>query len=163
MKHPRLGETSGFTLIELVVVIVVLGILAAVAIPKLFSVTTEAEEAAVANMVGNLESAMSVYASKQFMDGQSMVVHNPFDDLSNTPSSYVGLNDPVNPTNTPNGKWSWRTTGGYIMYNPTAAISGGWQTGGERFIIYQVQAVVDGTDTVGLRLTTTGTYDYTWN
>jgi prepilin-type N-terminal cleavage/methylation domain-containing protein len=152
---------SGFTLIELVVIIVVLGILAAIAIPKLFSVSEEAEKAAVANMVSSLESALSAYTAKQFVNGQSIVVHNPFDDLSNTPTNYKGTNDPVNITNTPNGYWSWRTTGNWIMYNPKAKITGGWNNG-EPFIIYRVEAVVDGTDTVGLRLNTTAAYTYTW-
>jgi len=162
MPFSRKQSSGGFTLIELVVIIIILGILAAVAIPKLFSVTQEAEQAAVANMISSLESAMSMYAAKQYLDGQSIAVHNPFDDLSNIPSNYNGVNDPVNPTNTPNGSWSWRTSGNWIMYNPRAEITGGWQTGGERFIIYQVQPVVDGADTVGLKLTTTPAYTYSW-
>lgn len=161
MMRIRRNSRSGFTLIELVVVIVVLGILAAIAIPKLFSVTEEAEKAAVANMVSSLESALSAYTAKQFVNGQSITIHNPFDDLSNIPTNYKGVNDPVNTTNTPNGTWSWRATGNWIMYNPKSKITGGWNNG-EQFIIYQVQAVVDGTDTVGLRLTTTPSYTYTW-
>lgn len=155
-------KSQGFTLIELVVIIVVLAILAAVAIPKLFDVTEEAEQASVAAMVGSLESALSIYCAKQFVNSNSITPHNPFDDLSNIPSNYVGVNDPVSPANTPNGKWTWRPSGGWIMYNPKSSITGGWTTGGERFIIYQVQAVVEGADTVGLRLTTTPTYTYAW-
>ncbi len=151
----------GFTLIELVVVIVVLGILAAVAIPKLFSVTEEAERAAVSNMVGSLESALATYTAKQFVKSQPIAVHNPFDDLSNTPSNYKGINDPVTTVNTPDGAWSWRATGNWIMYNPKAPITGGWLNG-DRFIIYQVQPVLDGVDTVGLKLTTTDSYTYSW-
>jgi type II secretory pathway pseudopilin PulG len=157
-----INRSGGFTLIELVVIIVVLGILAAVAIPKLFDVTAEAEEAAVGAMVSSLESALSIYVAKQYVDGGPIEAHNPFDDLSNIPSNYVGENDPVSPANTPNGKWTFRQTGSWIMYNPKARISGGWLNGGERFIIYQVQPVVDGSDTVGLRLTTTDAYKYQW-
>jgi prepilin-type N-terminal cleavage/methylation domain-containing protein len=152
----------GFTLIELVVIIVVLGILAAVVIPELFSVTEEAEKASVASMVSNIESALSIYVARQFVNGQPIAVHNPFDDLANIPSNYLGTQDPVTPANTPNGKWSWRSTGNWIIYNPNSQISGGWLNSGERFIIYQVQAVVDGSDTVGLRLTTTPLYAYKW-
>jgi type II secretory pathway pseudopilin PulG len=162
MRFKSPVSISGFTLVELVVIIVVLGILAAIAIPKLFSVTEEAEKAAVNSMVGSLESALGNYTAKQFVQGGSIAVHNPFDELSNTPSNYKGSNDPVTIANTPNGNWSWRPTGNWIMYNPKANITGGWLNGGERFIIYQVQVVTDGTDTVGVKLTTTPAYTYTW-
>ncbi|MFH2037471.1 MAG: prepilin-type N-terminal cleavage/methylation domain-containing protein [Candidatus Zixiibacteriota bacterium] len=158
----RKNVCSGFTLIELVIVIVVLGILAAIAIPKLFSVTEEAEYAAVDNMVSSLESTLSMYTAKQYLNAQPIAVHNPFDDLSNTPANYEGVNDPVTVVNTPDGKWSWRPNGNWIMYNPKAAINGGWVNGGERFIIYQVQPVLDGTDTVGLKLDPTAAYSWSW-
>jgi len=158
----RLMDKRGFTLIELVVIIVVLAILAAVAIPKLFKVTEEAEKASVANMVSSLESAMSIYVAKQFVDGQSITIQNPFDLLSNIPSNYEGVNDPVTIANTPDGNWSWRPTGSWIMYNPKSSITGGWLNGGQRFIIYRVEVVTDGADTVGLKLDTTPTYAYTW-
>lgn len=153
---------GGFTLIELVIIIIVLGILSAVAIPKLFNVTQAAEQASVDNMIGSLDGALSLYVAKQYIDGQTIAVHNPFDDLSNIPLNYVGPNDPVTAANTPDGKWTYRASGNWIMYNPKATITGGWTTGGERFIIYKVEQVLDGTDIVGLRLNTTGSYTYSW-
>ncbi|MFH1356142.1 MAG: prepilin-type N-terminal cleavage/methylation domain-containing protein, partial [bacterium] len=44
---------KGFTLIELILVIAILGILAVSAMPKIFSLTTEANTAAAAGVAAN--------------------------------------------------------------------------------------------------------------
>lgn len=59
-----LKNESGFTMIELVVVIVILGILAAFAVPQFANLRTEARVAAVNGMAGGIRSAVAVAKAK---------------------------------------------------------------------------------------------------
>ena len=65
------SKQQGFTLVELVVVIVVLGILAAVAIPRYVSYTTEARAAALNGLAGALRSSAALVQSRYVATGQT--------------------------------------------------------------------------------------------
>ncbi|MCP4727242.1 MAG: type II secretion system protein [bacterium] len=57
-------ENKGFTLIELVMVIVILGILAAVAVPKFQDMQGKAHAAAVQGIVGGVSGGVSLYQAQ---------------------------------------------------------------------------------------------------
>ena len=64
-KSIIIRNEKGFTLIEIIAVLVILGILAAVAVPRYFSMVDKAQQSAVTGAVAALQStATSEYASQ---------------------------------------------------------------------------------------------------
>jgi len=59
---------SGFSLIELVMVIVVIGILAVIALPKFINMRRDAQNAAYQGQIASLRSAITIYYSKSATD-----------------------------------------------------------------------------------------------
>jgi general secretion pathway protein G len=119
---------NGFTLVELVVVILILGILAGVAAPKMFSTSAKATDSGLRQTLAVVRDAIELYVSQEgglppctspgtdFRNALKPYLRGPF------PKSPVGTQDDViKPTNTTTADdltgWMYNTTTGEFIAN----------------------------------------------
>src|SRR5258706_6096766 len=97
MRNPLTGVTRGFTLIEIMVVIVILGILAALVVPKIMSRPDEARIVAAKQDIASIVQALKLYR----LDNQ------------NYPTTEQGLQALVQKPTTQPAPNNWKA-GGYL-------------------------------------------------
>ena len=106
---------NGFTLIELIIVMVILGIMAAVAVPRYLDSISNAEESAENAVINSIRAGLKQYANnKLYSEGRAIWPNNPFDALSEKPAGYSNDGTQANV----DGEWTFipNGTGGTITH-----------------------------------------------
>ena len=114
---------KGFTLIELIMVTIILGILAAVAIPRYMTTVEKAEAAAEDAVIGSIRAGLETYATEQLMDnGRRSWPTNPWDALETKPAGYTTDADDADV----DGEWTYNTTSKKITHQRNDNSRVGW-------------------------------------
>ena len=143
LSRPRRNR-AGFTLVELVVVVIILGILAAIAAPKLLSTTKNATDSGLKQTLGVVRNAIEMFAADNNgafpgADGTQATLYSDLQPYLRTnvpfPSSLVGAKNnlvrmqttgqSLTADNSPTTGWAYDNVSGQFIANCNALSSDG--------------------------------------
>lgn len=106
---------AGFSLLEFVIALTIIGVLIAMAIERIVPLSADAEVAGVEHIVGVMQSAATIRFAAYMAEGrpqavQAMAGSNPMDYLTDRPWNYVGEMMPEA------GQWYWDRQAQALVY-----------------------------------------------
>ena len=117
------NTNKGFTLIELIMVTIILGILAAVAIPRYMTSVQKAEEAAEDAVISAIRAGLESHATEKLMEnGRRSWPTNPWDALDTKPNGWSADTDDADS----DGEWTYNTTTNKITHQRGDNSRVGW-------------------------------------
>ncbi|TDY03835.1 prepilin-type N-terminal cleavage/methylation domain-containing protein [Thiohalophilus thiocyanatoxydans] len=175
-RHPRCpSRQPGFTLLELVLVVLIISIMGLIAIDRLFEYRIDAERAMIQTVTGNIRSGLGMAIAERVardrIDTVNDLEHtNPVEFLSQPPNNYLGEIDNESQVNE-EGVWYFDTSESALVYRVRFGDYFNTPLSGAPRVRYRIQLVYNdnnrnnrldpGTDDVtGLDLVTLE--DYEW-
>jgi hypothetical protein len=121
MRTVSYSKHEGFSLLELVIVIILVVLLFTVAMNRLAPLRGDAEAAHVATVIGSLRSAIGMEAASRVVrDGLRGLAGlegiNPMTLLQEVPEQYVGVRDAGRSDEIPTGSWYFDEANGLLVY-----------------------------------------------
>ena len=113
LKELKMRNNKGFTLIELIMVTIILGILAAVAIPRYMTSVEKAEAAAEDAVINAIRAGLEQHATEKLMEnGRRSWPTNPWDALETKPAGYAAADADA----ADDGQWRFKTSTANITH-----------------------------------------------
>jgi len=117
----RCPAWSGFSLLELVVVIIVISILLVVAVSRLLVLQVDAERVAMETVAGTLRSAIGMKVAESIVRQDirglgTLEGSNPMDRLAELPPNYLGVLDGPDPKTLEDGNWYFDARSRALVY-----------------------------------------------
>ena len=124
---------DGFSLLELVVVIVIISVLLVLAISRLLALQVDAERVTMESVAGIVRSAIGMKVAESIVkskvaDLRAYEGSNPMDLLAEPPRNYLGELDGVDPASLDDGNWYFDKRAKVLVY---LVRNKGFFTGGE--------------------------------
>jgi len=140
-------RVRAFTLFELVVVVTVIAVLAAVLAERLLTYQERAEKAAMEQVVVVLRSALQMRVAgllvrDRMNDIKQLESANPMDWLSDRPTNYIGVFAGAPPEDIRSGKWYFDGLSKLLVYVPQRTRHFVPGTDGQTAIRFRVRAEV---------------------